>query len=162
MLPVAPTVVPAATFRPCAAPRASTTTTEDQRIRMAAADLFRQGRLAEADLLTYEALQQYPDSEDVLVMRALICEVRHDWAMAASVLERLVRLQGQGAPAETWCHWVRVLRCQGHLERALAVATEALSHHPLHTVLTTEQMEIGQTLAGQTGSTSAEPLRQAA
>lgn len=98
---------------------------EAQRIRWAAAELFGQGRLAEADLLTHEALRQYPDNEDVLVMRALICEVHHDWSAAANVLQHLLELQGAHAPAETWSHRVRVLRCDGQIDAALDAVIEA-------------------------------------
>lgn len=117
-------------------------TQEVQRIRFAAADLCRQGRLAEADLLTYEALQQYPDSEDVLVMRALICEVRHDWPGAATVLGHLLHVQGKAAPAETWCHWVRVLRCDGQLGAAHQAVLQALQQHPGHPALASELAQL--------------------
>jgi len=115
-----------------------------ERLRLAAAELFRQGRLAEADALIHDALQQHPDSEDVLVMRALISEVLHDWSSAAAALEHLVQLQGRSAPAEVWCHWVRVLRCQGRSQRAGEVAAQALTWHPLHPALSAELMALGQ------------------
>ena len=122
--------------------RADAFAQECQRVRFKAADLCREGHLAEADLLTSEALQQYPNSEDVLIIRALICEVRHDWASAAATLERLVRLQGTAAPAESWCHWVRVLRCDGQLDAALATAIKALQHHPGHPLLASELAQL--------------------
>ena len=122
-----------------------------QRIRFAAADLCRQGRLAEADLLTYEALQQYPDSEDILVMSALICEVRHDWSAAASVLERLLQVQGTLAPAASWSQYVRVLRCNGQFDAARQAALQALQHHPAHPALASElaQLEAMEVAAGE-------------
>lgn len=116
--------------------------TDAQRIRFAAADLFRQGRLAEADLLMHEAMQQYPDREDVLVMRALICEVRQDWHAAAEALEKLLTLQGPSAPVESWSHWVRVLRCDGQLHQAFGTVLQALQHHPGHPALTSELLEL--------------------
>jgi len=118
------------------APRARMS--EPARIRFAAADLVRQGKLAEANLLTHEAVQQYPDSEDVLVMRALILQAMQDWSSARQILERLLALQGEHAPAETWCHWVRVLRCEGLAQQAIEAATTALAHYPDHPVLAAE------------------------
>ena len=115
---------------------------EGQRIRFAAADLFRQGRVAEADLLTHEAMQQYPDNEDVLVIRALICEVRQDWHNASQALERLLALQGKHAPAESWTHWLRVLRCDGKLQRAFDTAVQALQHHPAHPAIASELAQL--------------------
>lgn len=142
MLQVAHTIATAPDFSGFAAARATSNPSEAQRIRFAAADLCRQGRLAEADLLTFEALQQYPDSEDVLVMRALICEVRHDWSGAATVLGHLLRVQGKAAPAETWCHWVRVLRCDGQLGAAHQAVLQALQHHPAHPALASELAQL--------------------
>ena len=131
-----------ATLQALAAPISSTSHIECQNIRFAAADLCRQGRLAEAELLTREALQHHPDSEDVLVIRALISEVRHDWASAAAALERLLQLQGTAAPAESWCHWVRVLRCDGQLDAAFETAIKALQHHPAHPLLASELAQL--------------------
>lgn len=142
MLQVAHTIATAPDFSAFASARATSNSSEAQRIRFAAADLCRQGRLAEADLLTYEALQQYPDSEDVLVMRALICEVRHDWAGAATVLGHLLHVQGKAAPADTWCHWVRVLRCDGQLDAAHQAVLQALQQHPGHPALASELAQL--------------------
>ena len=119
-----------------------TVSTDGQRIRFAAADLFRQGRVAEADLLIHDAMQHYPNSEDVLVMRALICETRQDWHAAAQALERLLALQGQHAPAESWCHWVRVLRCDGQLHKAFSIALEALQYHPAQPAIASELAQL--------------------
>ena len=115
---------------------------EPARIRFAAADLVRQGKLAEANLLTHEALQRYPDSEDVLVMRALILQVMQDWSSARLVLEHLLALQGEHAPVETWCHWVRVLRCEGLAQQAIDAATTALAHYPDHPILSAELAQL--------------------
>ena len=142
MLQVAHTITTAPDFSAFATARNHAADSEGQRIRFAAADLFRQGRLAEADLLTYEAMQQMPDSEDVLVMRALICEVRHDWTAAAEVLGRLIAVQGADAPPESWCHWVRVLRCDGQLGAARQAVLQALQHHPTHPALANELAQL--------------------
>lgn len=87
-------------------------------------------RLAEADLLSHEALQRFPQSEDILVIRALVTQVRQDWPAASAALEKLIGLQGHAAQAVTWGQWVRVLRCMGDDARALTVAAQGLSTHP--------------------------------
>ena len=140
-------------FQACAAPRADITDNEGRRVRLAAAELFGQGRLAEADLLTHAALLHYPDSEDVLVIRALICEVQQDWAGAAIALERLVKIQGQDAPVQSWCHWVRVLRCNGELDKARTKVLLGLQSHPAHPLLASELAQL-EAMAGQAQQTT--------
>lgn len=115
---------------------------EGRKLRFEAADLFRQGRLEEAHALTLQAMHQYPDSEDVLVIRALICEVRQEWYEAATVLERLVSLQGDHAPVQSWCHWLRVLRCDGQTDMALKVALQGMKQHPGHPILASELAQL--------------------
>jgi hypothetical protein len=100
------------------------------KIRQSIADLVGQNRLAEAEALSQEALQRFPHSEDILVIRALVTQVRLDWAAASSALERLIALQGLGAQAMTWGQWVRVLRCMGDDARAMTAATQGLANHP--------------------------------
>ena len=100
------------------------------KIRQSIADLVGQNRLAEAEALSQEALQRFPNSEDILVIRALVTQVRLDWAAASSALERLIALQGLGAQAMTWGQWVRVLRCMGDDARAKTAATQGLANHP--------------------------------
>jgi hypothetical protein len=123
--------------------------TETRRIRHAAADLFRQGYVTEAELLTHSAMQHYPYSEDVLVIRALICEAQQNWPQAAAALERLVALQGHEAPVQSWSHWVRVLRCNGELGKARDQVLRALSLHPAHPLLASELAQL-ETLNTQT------------
>ncbi len=131
--------------RPCA----DVVNTEPQRIRFAAADLFRQGHVTEAEILTHSAMQHYPDSEDVLIIRALICEAQQNWPQAAVALERLVALQGHEAPVQSWCHWVRVLHCNGDLAKARDQVLRALSLHPAHPLLASELAQL-ETLNIQT------------
>lgn len=109
-----------------------------QAIRTAVATLVVREQLTEAKSLVAQGLAHYPDSEDLLVMQALVSEVTHDWASAAVALENLVRVQGQGVPAETWCHWVRVLRCLGDWNKAAAVAKRGLTQYPEHGMLLSE------------------------
>lgn len=100
------------------------------KIRQSIADLVGQNRLADADLLSYEAMQRFPQSEDILVIRALVTQVRHDWPAASAALEKLIDLQGHTAQAITWGQWVRVLRCIGDDARAMTVAAQGLATHP--------------------------------
>jgi hypothetical protein len=101
-------------------------------IRQTIADWVAQNKLNEADALSRKALQEFPDSEDILVMRALVSQVRLDWSAASSALEQLVALQGRATPAVTWSQWVRVLRCAGDDARAMTVAAQGLAAHPHH------------------------------
>lgn len=100
------------------------------KIRQSIADLVGQNRLTEADLLSHEAMQRFPQSEDILVIRALVTQVRQDWPAANAALEKLVNLQGHTAQALTWGQWVRVLRCMGDDARAMTVAAQGLATHP--------------------------------
>lgn len=100
------------------------------KIRQSIADLVGQNRLADADLLSHEAMQRFPQSEDILVIRALVTQVRHDWPAASAALEKLISLQGHASQAVTWGQWVRVLRCMGDDTRAMTVAAQGLATHP--------------------------------
>lgn len=100
------------------------------KIRQSIADLVGQNRLAEADTLSNEAYHRFPQSEDILVIRALVTQVRQDWPEASVALEKLVDLQGHHAQAVTWSQWVRVLRCMGDDARAMTVAAQGLATHP--------------------------------
>lgn len=108
------------------------------KIRQSIADLVGQNRLADADLLSHEALQRFPQSEDILVIRALVTQVRQDWPAASAALEKLIALQGHAAQAVTWGQWVRVLRCQGDDARAMTATTQGLANHPQDTQLLAE------------------------
>lgn len=100
------------------------------KIRQSIADLVGQNRLAEADLLSHEALQRFPQSEDILVIRALVTQVRQDWPSASAALEKLLTQQGHSAKAATWGQLVRVLRCMGDNNRAMTAAAQGLATHP--------------------------------
>ena len=100
------------------------------KIRQSIADLVGQNRLTEADSLSNEALQRFPQSEDILVIRALVTQVRQDWPEASMALEKLIGIQGHQAQAMTWGQWVRVLRCMGDDARAMTVAAQGLATYP--------------------------------
>jgi hypothetical protein len=100
------------------------------KIRQSIADLVGQNCIEEADTLSSEALKRFPKSEDILVIRALVCQIRQDWPAASAALEKLIDLQGHAAPATTWGQWVRVLRCNGDNVRAMTAAAQGLANHP--------------------------------
>ena len=100
------------------------------KIRQSIADLVGQNRLTEADALSSEALKSFPQSEDILVIRALVTQVRQDWPAACAALEKLIALQGHAAQAVTWGQLVRVLRCLGDDTHAMTMAAQGLATHP--------------------------------
>jgi hypothetical protein len=108
------------------------------KFRQSIADLVGQNRLTDADLLSHEALQRFPQSEDILVIRALVTQVRQDWPAASAALEKLITLQGQAAQAVSWSQLVRVLRCMGDDSKAMTVAAQGLDTHPLDAQLQQE------------------------
>ncbi len=118
-----------------------------QLVRQAAVDLVAGNQLSQAFALVEGAVRQHPDSQELVSMLALISEARQDWAKASIYLERLVRLQGSGVTAETLSHWVRVLRCQGQIERAARLAANALKMYPDHVMLESESQTLNSMLA---------------
>ena len=100
------------------------------KIRQSIADLVGQNRMDEAETLSSEALKRFPKSEDILIIRALVCQIRQDWRLASTALENLIDLQGHATPSATWGQWVRVLRCNGDDDRAMTAAVQGLANHP--------------------------------
>ena len=74
-------------------------------VREWVADLFRQDRINLAIALAEAGLALYPDSEDVLVIAALVSEVQQDWAYSRQLLEHLIKIQAGNTPAEVWHHY---------------------------------------------------------
>lgn len=107
-------------------------------LREKAAQLVGDGLLDEATSLIDQGLKQHPRDEHLLVMCALLCEVRRDWVGAHDALQELLEVQGYRAPSETWSHWIRVLRCLGQWERAWLAAQQGLKLHPQDLVLQSE------------------------
>lgn len=101
-------------------------------IREAIAHWVGQGRMDLAEALVAAGLSQYPDSEDILALGALVCEVQQDWAQAQERLEHLMGVQGERVPAETWHHFIRVLRCRGAYFNAYLEAQKATARFPRH------------------------------
>jgi uncharacterized protein HemY len=124
-------------------------------IRQAAACLVADNQLAQAYSLVDGAVHQHPDSQELVSMLALISEARHDWAKASVYLERLVRLQGSNVTAETLSHWIRVLRCQGQVERAARLAGNALKMYPGHVMLESEHQTLNSILVAKVGKPGA-------
>ena len=74
------------------------------------------------------ALALYPDSQDVLVISALMAEVKSDWPRAEQLLVQLLQIQGVDAPAESWLHLIRTLKCQNKTEDMVMVIDHVLSY----------------------------------
>ena len=124
-------------------------------VRQAAVDLVARNQLTQAFALVEGAVRQHPDSQELVSMLALISEAKQDWAKASVYLERLVRLQGSGVTAETLSHWVRVLRCLGHMERAARLAGNALKMYPGHVMLESESQTLNSILAAKSAGAGA-------
>lgn len=112
-------------------------------MRVEVAKLVASNRMSEAEHMLTEGLRRFPDSEDLLVMRALISESKLDWPTADLTLQRLLSVQAGKAPAATWLHWVRVLRCMQQRDRAKEAMQMALSHHPQDSSLRAEAAALG-------------------
>lgn len=108
------------------------------RIREAISVLFQQGRMELAVAVGEAAISVYPYSEDVLVICALLAEVEKDWPRAESLLIRLIEVQEGAAPATSWLHLLRVLRCQSKMADAIAVADFAGAKYEDHAELQSE------------------------
>lgn len=99
-------------------------------VREWVAELFENQHIPLAVALAEAGLALYPDSEDVLVIAALVSEVQQDWPRSRELLEHLIKVQSGNTPPDVWHHLARVLRCEGNFHRARAVARTALLKHP--------------------------------
>lgn len=112
-------------------------------LRVEVAKLVAQNQMVDAERMLEEGLRRFPDSEDLLIMRALLSEVTLDWAAADRALQQLLSVQGVSAPVASWLHWVRVLRCMQDTLRACEAVTLALKHHPMAEALREEAIGLG-------------------
>jgi hypothetical protein len=101
-------------------------------IRHAIAYWVGQNRLDLAEALVVAGISQYPRSEDILALGALVSEVYQDWPLAQDRLEQLMTVQGAQVPAETLHHFVRVLNCRGAYFKAYLESQKALERFPRH------------------------------
>lgn len=115
-------------------------------LRVEVAKLVAQNRMHEAEHWLGEGLRRFPDSEDLLIMRALLSEVALDWPAADKALQQLLSVQGAAAPVASWLHWVRVLRCMQDRPRAAAAVGMALRHHPDAEAIRQEAADLGVSL----------------
>lgn len=104
-------------------------------VREWVSDLFKNNHTSLAVALAEAGLALYPDSEDVLVIAALVSEVQQDWPRSLELLEHLVKIQAGNTPPEVWIHLIRVMNCLGAFSRAQETATRALQLHPNNTAL---------------------------
>jgi len=89
-------------------------------------ELFAQGHEVLAYGLADAALTLYPQSEDVLVISALLAEVKREWDKAEQLLIRLIEVQGCTSTEAAWTQLIRVLRCQNKFGDAELVARHAI------------------------------------
>jgi hypothetical protein len=101
-------------------------------IRHAIAYWVEQDRMDLAEALVVAGVSQYPFSEDILALGALVSEVIQDWAQAQDRLEQLMQVQGTAVPPETLHHFVRVLHCRGAHFKAFLEAQKAVTRFPQH------------------------------
>ncbi len=96
-------------------------------IRIAIAQLVRENKMDLAVAASESALTLYPESQDVLVISALLAEVKNDWPRAEQLLIQLLGVQGADAPAESWLHLIRTLKCQNKTEDMALVIDHVLT-----------------------------------
>ena len=96
-------------------------------IRIAIAELVKENKMDLAVAAAESAMALYPDSQDILVIGSLLAEVKQDWARAEQLLIQLLQVQGADAPAESWLHLIRVLRCQNKADDMIFVIDHVLN-----------------------------------
>lgn len=99
------------------------------------------GEMPLAHALADAGLNLYPESEDLLAMGGLMALTRQEWGDATALLEHLLELQGDAAPAMTYRMLVRALRCNLEPARAQRVLWQGLQAWPDDADLQQEQAE---------------------
>lgn len=110
-------------------------------IRMGIQSLVSSGNMALAQALTDAGLSLHPDSEDLLAMGGLMALAQDAWGDAVVLLEQLLEVQGERAPAMTYRMLVRALRCNLEMARAQRVLAQGLAQWPQDADLLGEQDE---------------------
>lgn len=118
-------------------------------IRQTMAELVAADQVALADALAAAGQSLYPDSEDILCISALLCEIKKDWTGAEELLLKLIAVQNQVATPFTWRHLIRVQRCQLEDGKALETAKQALVHHAEDTALNDEFLALQDLVSDQ-------------
>lgn len=88
------------------------------------------------------ALSLYPQSEDILAITSLLAMMNQDWPLAVELIDELMQIQGEKAPAFTFVMMVRALRCNLDPHRALQVARRGLSLYPSQVELLAEKLAL--------------------
>lgn len=118
-------------------------------IRQTMAELVAADQIALADALAAAGQSLYPESEDILAISALLCEIKKDWTGAEDLLLKLITVQHQVATPFTWCHLIRVQRCQLEDGKAFESAKQALGHHPQDAALNDEFLALKEMVSDQ-------------
>jgi hypothetical protein len=127
-------------------------------IREAIAYWVSQDRLDHAEALVAAGLGLYPESQDILAIGALLAEIQQDWAQAQHCIERLMLVQGEDSPPDTWRHLVRVMRCRQAYHQAFMHAQKALQRFPDHTELREEHAQLAALMEPAAVQTKVEAL----
>jgi tetratricopeptide (TPR) repeat protein len=127
-------------------------------IREAIAHWVSQDRMDHAEALVAAGLGLYPESQDILAIGALLAEIQEDWAQAQLCIERLMLVQGEDSPPDTWRHLVRVMRCRQAYHQAFMHAQKALQRFPDHTELREEHAQLAALMEPAVVQTKAEAL----
>jgi len=122
------------------------TTTE---IRQCIAAAFANGQESFAHGLADAALTLHPNSQDIVVIAALLAEVRQDWHRAEELLIQLIEIQGADSTEAAWVQLAKVLRCQGKDADAHAVVDFAITRFPTSAALLTEAQKMASNAALQ-------------
>lgn len=115
-------------------------------IRQAIANLVEANRIDLANALSAAGQSLFPESEEILVISALLAEIQQDWTGAEKMLRKIVCAQGAAATPSTWHHLIRVLRCQFETGEALEIAQLAIKAYPSNLTLNEEFLQLQELL----------------
>ncbi|MFY7859331.1 MAG: hypothetical protein ACOVQO_06550 [Limnohabitans sp.] len=107
-------------------------------IRLGIQELVAQGNMTMAQALTDAGMALYPESEDLLSMASLMALTQEAWGDATLILEQLLQVQGDKAPAMVYRMLVRALRCNLEPARAQRILMQGLKAWPLDEALNQE------------------------
>ncbi len=108
-------------------------------IRHGIQQLINHNEMPLAQALADAGLALHPDSEDLLAMAGLMALTQQNWTEAAQLLEQLLSVQGDKAPAMTYKMLVRAQRCNLDLARAQRILAQGLAQWPQDPSLIEEQ-----------------------
>ncbi len=108
-------------------------------IRIGIQQLISHDEMILAQALADAGLTLHPESEDLLAMAGLLALTQQNWTEAVQLLEQLLSVQAELAPAMTYKMLVRALRCNLDLARAQRILAQGLARWPDDAELLQEQ-----------------------